>query len=236
LTIRKLNLCRFLMSKILVIAPHMDDEVLGVGGTICKHVAGGDLVRVLFIGNRVYAHKLDSEILEREEAHALAAKEILAYQEVEFARLPDEQLGAHFVEVLDTIERAVGLFEPETVYVNHGGDPHQDHKTVFNATAIACRSISNAARSVTRLLCYEVPSSTDQSSPVVEPIFRPNHFVNIDSYLVEKLRAMRAYDTEQRTFPHPRSERGLKAQARSRGVSCYMEAAEAFMVLRQEWR
>ena len=224
------------MSRVLVIAPHMDDEVLGVGGTICKHLADGDTVKVLFLGNRVYGHQLDLSILEREESHALVAKEILGYQEVEFARLPDEQLEVHLVEVLDTIERAAGTVSPETVYVNHGGDPHQDHRAVFNAATIACRAIGASARSIRRLFCYEIPSSTDQSSPVVEPVFRPNHFVEIESFLSKKLRAMRAYDTEQRTFPHPRSERGLEVQARARGVACHMTAAEAFMILRQEWR
>jgi N-acetylglucosamine malate deacetylase 1 len=220
---------------ILIIAPHMDDEVLGTGGTICKHVDAGHLVRVLFIANRVYDHQFDVVALDREEKHALKAKGILGYQEVEFARLPDEQLRACFVDILSVIEKTVDEFEPDMVYLNHRNDPHQDHKAVFEAGVIGLRSISKLPKRLTRLACYEIPSSTEQVPPFVEHAFLPNYYVNITSYVSRKQLAMACYETERRPFPHPRSDRGIATLAASRGMASNFEAAEAFMTVREVW-
>ncbi len=221
---------------ILVIAPHMDDEVLGPGGTICKHVAAGDTVKVLFVSNRVYNHQLDQKALEREEEHAMAAKSILNYQEVEFARLPDEQLYKHVLDVLDVIERVVEQFGPDIAYVNHCSDIHQDHKTVFEAAMIGFRSLNRSDKRIRRVSCYETPSSTEQAPPFPDRAFLPNFYVDICPYINSKQEAMACYKTEQRTFPHPRSAEGIGALAKVRGMACGFPAAEAFMVIREEWR
>jgi N-acetylglucosamine malate deacetylase 1 len=220
---------------VLVIAPHMDDEVLGVGGTICKHIACGDVVKVLFIANRVYNHQYDEKALKREEDHVLAAKEILGYQEISLARLPDENLSAHFVDVLTVIEKEINNFGPEIVYVNHRNDPHQDHKVVFEAGLIAVRAISRTPKRIRRVACYEVPSSTEQVPPFIEYAFLPNLYVDISAYVSSKQQAMAAYETERRPFPHPRSDKGIATLAAARGMESNLEAAEAFMIIRDEW-
>ena len=223
------------MARDLIIAPHMDDEVLGVGGTICKHIKLGDLVKVLFIANRVYNHTFDQQRLEVEEGHALQAKEVLGYQEVEFARLPDENLSAHFVEVLKVIERTAQEFGPEIVYLNYRNDPHQDHKVVFETGLICFRPIASLPRRVRRIACYEVPSATEQAGPFVEHAFIPTFYIDISGFVAAKQRAMACYETESKTFPHPRSKEGIQAVATARGIRAGLTAAEAFMVLYEEW-
>ncbi len=219
---------------VLVIAPHMDDEVLGVGGTICKHVSAGHRVKVLFLGNRVYNHRFDQKLQNREEDHARRAAGVLGYQEQTFARLPDERLQESFIDLLQIIERTVDDFRPRAVYVNHRNDPHQDHKAVFEASIIALRSFAQSDR-IKQILCYEIPSSSDQAPPFIEYAFRPNYYVNVSGFIDKKIEAMGCYDTEEREFPHPRSNDAIRALAISRGTACYFSAAEAFMVLREEW-
>lgn len=213
----------------------MDDEVLGVGGTISKHVAEGDDLKVLFVANRVYGHLLDIERLELEEQHARKAQAILGYQHIEFARLPDEEVRTHFVQTIDVLERVAGEFLPDIVYLNHRGDPHQDHRAVFDAALICFRPIAPRVTRARRILCYEVPSSTDQIGPFAEHVFQPNVYVNIEPYLEQKLEAMACYETESREFPHPRSPRGLKALAEARGIRSMLPAAEGFLLVHEEW-
>ena len=59
--------------------------------------------------------------------------------------------------------------------------------------------------------------------------------MNVSGFIDKKIEAMGCYDTEERKFPHPRSNDAIRALATSRGAACYFSAAEAFMVLREEW-
>jgi LmbE family N-acetylglucosaminyl deacetylase len=219
------------MSRVLVIAPHMDDEVLGVGGTIQRHVRRGDLVQVCFVCHRKYDNALDPETNERERRCSLAAQEVLGYQEVVHLDLPDEELDAAVGPVIRALEPVVDRSRPEIVYLPFAGDPHQDHRAVARAGRVLFRSFS--APGPDRLLAYEVPSSTEQSFDVAVPAFRPTVFVDVTPYLDGKLAAMRAYEAEMRDWPHPRSPEGIRTLARSRGMQAHVDAAEAFALLRE---
>jgi len=215
---------------VLVIAPHMDDEVLGVGGTIAKHVAGGDRVSVCIIANRAYANEYHEDLIEEEKAATRTAKEVLGYDELYFLDLPDEQLDEKVIDVIKPLETVYENVSPDVVYTCHRGDPHQDHRAVFEASLVPTRSISS--NSPERVLVYEVPSSTDQSPPYPEYQFLPNVYVNIEEYLEQKVEALSRYDRESRVFPHPRSPKGIRTYARKRGMEAGYEAAEAFSLLR----
>jgi len=117
--------------KVLVISPHMDDEVLGVGGTIAKHVENGDEVYVCFIANRIDNHKYDKVASDKEMDNALKAKKVLEYKEAKFLNLNDERLDLCIQDILIPLENYISEINPELIYVNHGGDNHQDHKAVF---------------------------------------------------------------------------------------------------------
>lgn len=219
--------------KIVVIAPHMDDEVLGVGGTIARHVAEGDEVYVCFIAHRIYGHKFDEERNKIEIQSALKAKRVLGYKEAEFLNLNDERLDVCIQDILIPLENYIKKIDPEIVYLNHRGDNHQDHRAVFHAAMVALRPFAN--KKIEKILCYEVPSSTEQSPPFNELAFLPNFYVNIEKYLDTKIEALKCYQTEKREFPHPRSDKGIEILAMKRGLEIGFNAAEAFMLIREKW-
>lgn len=218
--------------RVLVIAPHMDDEVLGMGGTIARHVAEGDEVYVCFVAHRIYERKYDEEKNRVEIQCALKAKEVLGYKEAEFFNLNDERLDACIQDILIPLEAYINKVKPDIVYVNHRGDNHQDHKAVFQAAMVALRP--SATPGIKKILCYEVPSSTEQSPPFSDLAFMPNRYVNIERYLKAKVNALHCYQTEKREFPHPRSDKGLEILAMKRGSEIGFKAAEAFVIIRSK--
>lgn len=219
--------------KVLVIAAHMDDEVLGAGATIARHVASGDDVTVCVVCMRAYDHKFDPEVNAQEKAATRRAAEILGYKRIEFLDLKDELLDDRLLDVIVPLEDCVARVKPDIVYTHHRGDSNQDHRAVFAASLIACRAISS--HKVKKLLAYEVPSSTDIAPPFPEYAFQANYYVNAAAFIGKKIDAMKAYVREMKKFPHPRSERGIQVFAEKRGMEIGFEAAEAFMVIREEW-
>lgn len=219
--------------KVLVIAAHMDDEVLGVGGTIAKHVAAGDRVTICIACQRAYDHQFTAKDVAREKASACRAAKILGCGEPVFLDLPDERLDERLLDVIVPLEACIKRVKPDVVYTHHRGDSNQDHRAVFQATVVACRAI--AKPKVTRVLCYEVLSSTDQAPPCPEYAFQPNVYVHIEKFLARKVRAMEAYRRELRAFPHPRSSQGIRVLAQQRGMEVACRAAEAFILMRDEW-
>lgn len=219
--------------RVLVIAPHMDDEVLGMGATIARRVDEGDEVHVCCVAHRVYDHTFDEKKNRFEMECAQRAQGVLGYKSLRFLDLPDERLETRIQDVIIALESCLGEIHPEVVYVNHRGDNHQDHKAVFQAAMVTLRPAGNPH--LRTLLCYETPSSTEQSPPVPEMAFLPATYVNIERYLEKKIEALRCYGTEARAFPHPRSEEAVRVLARRRGVEGGFAAAEAFVLLRDRW-
>ena len=216
--------------RILVVAPHMDDEVLGAGGVIARHVEDGDDVAVCFVAHRVYGHTFDEARNAAERACAIRARAVLGYGDAVFLDLPDERLDLSLQQIIIALERIVDASRPDIVYLPHRGDNNQDHRAVFEAARVVFRPV--ATPYLRRLLCYEVPSSTDQSPPLPETAFLPNAYVGIEHVLDRKLEAFHAYESERREFPHPRSERAIRNLAERRGIESGFAAAEAFVILR----
>lgn len=218
---------------ILVIAPHMDDEVLGCGGTIARHVENKDEVSVCFIAHRIYNHQFDKEKNEIEKQHAIKAKEALGYRELVFFELNDERLDVSIQDIIILLEEYVNKLRPNIVYVPFMGDNNQDHRAVFDAARVVLRP--SATPFIKNSYMYEVPSSTEQSPPLLESSFLPNHYVNITKYIETKIEAFKCYGTEKRDYPHPRSEEALRVLAKKRGTEIGFLYAEAFMVLKEKW-
>lgn len=219
--------------KILIIAPHMDDEVLGCGGTISRYVNEGHDVHVVFVAHRIYNHVFDKTANEREKECALRAKDILGYQTATFLDLNDERLDVCLQDIIIPLETVVQKSAPDLVFLCHSGDNNQDHRAVFHAARVALRPL--ATPFIKKIICYEVPSSTEQSPPSYIDYFIPNIFVNIDETLQIKLDALKMYDRECRSFPHPRSDRAVEVLAFKRGIESGYNAAEAFMLSRERY-
>jgi len=218
---------------VLVISTHMDDEVLGCGGSIIKHVESGDDVYVCFIAHRIYDHKFDKDKNEVEKQHAGKAKEALGYKDLTFFDLNDERLDASVQDIIIPLEKYVSKIMPDTVYSPFYGDNNQDHRATFDAARVALRP--SATPFINNIYMYEVPSSTEQSPPLQEIAFSPNYYVDISGCVDRKLEAYRCYETETRHYPHPRSEEALKVLSKKRGTEIGFKFAEAFVVSRKKW-
>lgn len=220
------------MSKaILVIAAHPDDEVLGCGGTIARHVAEGDLVQIVFMTDGVAARGFDysSQLRGRKQSRddALDALGVAASYALDF---PDNGMdNVPLLEVVKALETIIEEVKPERVYTHHHGDLNIDHRVTHQATMTACRPIPGCT--VREILAFEVLSSTEWNTAGVAS-FEPNLFVDISNYLPKKLEALAAYDVEMRPAPHSRSVAHIDTLAKHRGYTVGLTAAEAFEVIR----
>jgi len=217
--------------KILIIAAHMDDEVLGCGGTISKHIDEGNEVAVIYICGRAYFNVITKKMLKREEDCARKVCNLLGINYFKFLHLHDEQLDHRIIDVVKPIEEEIIKFKPDIIYTHHRADNNQDHKAVFNATMIATRS--SADWQPQKVYCYEVLSSTEQSPQFNEYSYLPTTYVDIEKYLDKKIEAFECYKYEMHPYPHPRSPEAIKALAMYRGMTVNLKYAEAFVLVRE---
>jgi N-acetylglucosamine malate deacetylase 1 len=221
--------------RVLVVAAHPDDEVLGCGGTLAQLAAAGASVHVAFLADGVGARgPTDTAAVSEREARRGAATEaarILGVKSVEHCELPDNRLDTvALLDVVQVVEEWVARHSPDTVVTHHGGDLNVDHRRAHQAVITACRP--QPGRSVERVLCFEVPSSTEWQAPGSGAPFTPNLFVDIAAEWSLKRKALTAYATEMRPWPHSRSYEAVEHLVRWRGASIGREAAEAFVVAR----
>ncbi len=216
---------------VVVIAPHPDDELLGCGGTLLRHVDDGDAVHWVvvtamtadagFAAERIAARR--SELDEVERAVGFAGRHELGFPTTRLDTVPAGELVGALADV-------VGTVEPAVVYVPSRSDVHTDHRIVHDA-AIACTKWFRHP-SVLEVYAYETLSETD-AAPITVPQFQPTHFVDITAQIGRKLDVLSTYRSELGDFPFPRSVEAVEALARVRGAASGFEAAEAFQVVRQ---
>ncbi len=226
------------MVKILIIAAHPDDEILGCGGTIARHVQNGDEVHVLILAEGLTSRDKERERDKRADelsALAQAAREagrILGVRSVELRDFPDNRMDAvDLLDVVKVVELLIDKYKPDVVYTHHAGDVNIDHRIVHQAVVTACRPLPGQC--VKTLLFFEVTSSTEWQIPGSAPAFLPNWFVDVSDTIDLKLQALEAYRSEMRERPHPRSLKAVEHLARWRGASAGVEAAEGFILGRK---
>jgi LmbE family N-acetylglucosaminyl deacetylase len=216
---------------ILVVAPHPDDEVLGCGGIMARHASQGDEVHVLVV-TRGIPELFPPEQIEEARQELRAAHQVLGVSSVQFLDFPAPMLdtipGYQLASAIDKVIRSV---QPGIVYSPHRGDMHADHRAVYQATMVATRPINSCP--IRRLLCYEVLSETEWASPFGNDAFIPTVFVDISEYLDRKLEATACYRSQLKQPPHSRSLQAIEALARLRGSTVSLQAAEAFVLVRE---
>jgi LmbE family N-acetylglucosaminyl deacetylase len=206
--------------KILVIVAHCDDETLGCGGTIAKHVDMGDDVYCFVMTDNYRS----PEIAE----HFKNAMDVLGVKSCQLLQFGDMQLEKYTIwELSQRIEeylKKIGV--PDIIYTHYENDLSQDHKLTYQATVTALRPIWGKPFS---LYSFDTASSTEWSGKPIEA----HMFVDISKYMDKKLKAFNCYKTEIREYPHPRSCKALESRAIYWGTHCEMECAEAFQVIRE---
>lgn len=218
--------------KILVVAPHADDETLGCGGVILKHKAVGDEVHWLIVTEmKKNASYSVQEIDERKKVIARVSKafrfDSLIELKYECAKL-DSAANAELVEDFRSI---LNKLKPQIILLPFSGDAHSDHKVVFDSAISACKWFRTP--SLKKILCYETISETDISLDPLFPAFKPNLFVDIEKHIKEKTKIFKLYASENGKFPFPRCAETIEALAKVRGASSGYKAAEAFMILKE---
>jgi LmbE family N-acetylglucosaminyl deacetylase len=223
------------LSRVLVVAAHPDDEMLGCGGTLARLRAGGARVRILLLGEGPLARATDPESRNAADRlsveSALAAAASLGITDVRFAGLPDNRFDSlPLLDIIKIVEACGADFAPECVFTHHANDLNLDHAITHRAVLTAFRPLPGDAPLA--ILSFEVLSSTEYSSRGMGDVFFPTLYIDISSHLEAKLLALQAYSSEMRPWPHPRSHEAVEHLARLRGSQCGKDAAEAFILCR----
>ena len=211
--------------RVLVLGAHPDDEVLGCGATLARHVREGDGVSVVAFTDGVGSRTDNATVVSARYVMFKAACNVLGVHCVATYQFDDNRMDSNaLIDVVAKIERHVEAIRPTIVYTHWRSDLNVDHRVVHDATNVACRPMPGST--VKRLLYFEVPCSTRWGQG-----FEPNYFVPVtDEDMRVKFDACDCYVEEMRQFPHPRSALGIEALSRVRGASVGVEAAEAFMI------
>lgn len=217
-------------ARLLVVAPHPDDEVLGAGGTVARFAASGGEVTVLTVAAHMpplYPEGVhETTIAEAREAHA-----VLGVRESVFLDYPAVCIGnTPLHEFNASVAKAIARVEPQVVLLPYP-DRHVDHRAVFEAVMVAVRPVG-PGRGIKMIAAYETLSETHWNAPHIEPNFTPNWCVDITATLDKKLEGMACYASQVHPFPQPRSVEALKALALFRGSQAGFAYGEAFHILR----
>ena len=186
------------MKRVLVLSPHPDDEAIGCGGTLCRHVDAGDDVRVVFLtaGEKGGHGRGEAETVRVRRREAQSAARVLGVRQCEFWEEPDGRLKARRAAV-ERVRGLVRSFRPAVIYVTHDREMHPDHRGVVRLLRAALRQGVPGPRPT--VLGYEVWT----------PIQTIDEIVDISPYLERKLRAVRAYRSQCAVVGFVEAVRGL---------------------------
>jgi LmbE family N-acetylglucosaminyl deacetylase len=222
--------------RILVVAAHPDDEVLGCGATAARRAREGDEVYIAILGEGITSRydereQADAGLIEALRTRSRRAADRLGARDLFLFDLPDNRFDSvPLLNVIKIVERLVSSVRPSVIYTHSGGDLNIDHVVVHRAVLTATRPVGGSP--VRTLYSFEIPSSTEWSFGQLAGPFRASVYVDVESTLAAKIEAMEMYNSERRAFPHPRSPEALRATAMRWGSVVGLQAAEAFELIR----
>jgi LmbE family N-acetylglucosaminyl deacetylase len=216
---------------IVVIGAHPDDEILGAGATLARHVIAGDEVHAIVVADGA-GSRYPGDMMAALEKDARRAGEVIGFATMRFLALPDQRLdGKPLIELTQLLEAVLDDIAPAVVYTHFPHDVNTDHGQVARAAWTACRPYYR--KELRRFAVFETPSSTEWAWPLDGTGLQPNLFVDVSGTLDIKTAAIECYESELRDYPHPRSTRALRERAAFWGSQVGLLAAEPFRVLRE---
>lgn len=217
--------------RVLVIAPHPDDEIIGVGGTIAKRVKAGDEVYVCVV-TKAQPPIFSIELVEQGRSECRKADKLLGVKETTFLDFPAVMLETiPRYELNGKIAEVVQKINPDEVYIPHRGDMQIDHQMVVDAAMVAVRPRGNHYPK--RVYAYETLSETGWNIPNTANEFIPTVYEDISSTLKAKMEAMNVFQSQLAIFPAARSIGAIESLAKYRGSTVSVAAAEAFCLIRE---
>lgn len=217
---------------VLIVASHPDDETLGMGGTIKKHVAKDEAVTVVTMTDGVSARGIENNDSAMRARAIKSASKILGFTWKIAPQFKDNAMDTYpLLEIIKHIEHIKLKINPDIVYTHSAADLNIDHQLTAKAVLTAFRPQPN--EKCTEIRCFEVPSATDYGHESITGSFHPNLFVDIQKEWPDKERALMVYENELRSYPHSRSLEAVKNLAKLRGNQIGLHMAEAFQVLRK---
>jgi LmbE family N-acetylglucosaminyl deacetylase len=217
---------------VLVVAPHADDESLGCGGTLLRHIEQGDEVHWLLVTGMTVESGFSEYQINQRAQEITQVTSLYGFSTVHELKLPPAALDTvPKSDVVVAISGVIKQVQPQVVYTVYRNDAHSDHEVVFDGVMSATKSFRYPC--VKRILAYETISETDFGMKPEDGGFRPNVYFNISKYLERKLEILDVFSSEMGVFPFPRSRKALEALAALRGVQSSCDSAEAFMLLKE---
>ena len=229
----------FKNKRIMVVAAHPDDELLGLGATIHKLIKEqGAVVHVVILGEGITSRSDTrdtekwKEVLEEHHANINAAGSHIGYKSIHTYNFSDNRFDSHaLLDIVKVVEKEKEEFKPEIIFTHNAGDLNIDHQLTFQAVMTATRPMED--EEVTTIICFETSSATDWQYSNHPEQFHPNLYIEIEEDdLKAKQDAMSEYKFENRPYPHPRSLKALRTLAEYRGYTSGNQMAEAFEIVR----
>lgn len=209
------------MEKVVVVAVHPDDETIGCGGTIIKHLNKGDEVHCVLVTKGNADQKVIWDKV-KDNYHFTSVTE-LDFPELD---LMDKSLN----ELIPPLSKAISAIQPQTIIIPNRSDAHSDHKAIFNAVASCTKAFRYPF--IEKVLMMEVISETDFALPLPEGQFIANYYVDITKEFEKKQEILKIYESELLPYPQTRNLNTMQALNRYRGSQINAEYAEAFMNLK----
>ena len=220
------------MKKIVIIAPHPDDETLGCGGTILKHLSNGDEVYWIIMTSINGVKGYTKEKIKDRESQIDVVSELYKFKKTFKLDYPVSSLDSvPFENIINSISEVFNLIKPEIIYIPYGKDAHSDHRVTYEC-AMACTKPFRYPF-IKSVRIYQTLSETVFGEQDSQKGFLPNLFIDISDFLNKKIEIMKIYSDEILPHPFPRSELSIKSLAYLWGSSINTESAEAFISIRE---
>jgi len=219
------------MKNVIVISAHPDDETLGAGGTMLKHVANGDNVFWLIVTNVFENQGFSKERVESRQEEIRKVEKLFGITKTYLLDYPTMTLSSSsLLKMVPEISTVFSEVKPEIIYTLNRSDAHSDHRIIFDAVMACTKSFRYPF--IKQILMYECISETEFAPALAEKAFLPNYFVDITEYIDKKNEIMEVFESEIAEHPFPRSLENIKALAHFRGASVGVKYAEAFQLIK----